>query len=157
MAAARAFAAGLLILEGSGLTESAGAGFINRPDNYKLGTVGLPFEGTEVRISEAGEVQFRSKCVMAGYHRPYASQFMVFVEGRNFVALVALDSDAISGWAKEHGKKLNANLNRWETIKKWALLDHELSVETGELTPSLKVKRGVVAEQIKETLNAFYS
>ncbi len=234
-------AAGLLILEGYGLTESAGAGFINRPDNYKLGTVGLPFEGTEVRISDAGEVQFRSKCVMAGYHHlekataealsddgwlstgdqgsidddgflkitgrikelfktsggkyiappaieakfatlcPYASQFMVFGEGRNFaVALVTLDADAISGWAKEHGladasyadltkstevhemvdehvKKLNDNLNRWETIKKWALLDHELSVERGELTPSLKVKRGVVAEQNKETLNDFYS
>jgi long-chain acyl-CoA synthetase len=234
-------AAGLLILEGYGLTESAGAGFINRPDNYKLGTVGLPFEGTEVRISDAGEVQFRSKCVMAGYHHleketaealsgdgwlatgdqgsidddgflkitgrikelfktsggkyvappaieakfatlcPYASQFMVFGEGHNFaVALVTLDADAISGWAKDHGlantsyaeltkspevhemveehvKKLNASLNRWETIKKWALLDHELSVERGELTPSLKVKRGVVAEQNKETLNDFYS
>jgi long-chain acyl-CoA synthetase len=233
-------AAGVLILEGYGLTESSGAGFINRPDNYKLGTVGLPFEGTEVRIGDAGEVQFRSDCVMAGYHHlddatadalkdgwlstgdqgeldddgfltitgrikelfkmsngkyvappaieakfatqcPYASQFMVFGEGRNFaVALVTLDADAISGWAKEHGladasyadltqsdavhkmidehvKKLNARLNRWETIKKWALLDHELSVDSGELTPSLKVKRGVVAEQNKETLDGFYS
>jgi long-chain acyl-CoA synthetase len=234
-------AAGLLILEGYGLTESAGAGFINRPNNYKLGTVGLPFDGTEVRISDAGEVQFRSKCVMAGYHHlekataealsddgwlstgdqgsidddgflkitgrikelfklsngkyvappaieakfatlcPYASQFMVFGEGRNFAAaLVTLDADSISGWAKDHGlrdtsyeelteseavhdmidehvKKLNASLNRWETIKKWALLDHELSVEGGELTPSLKVKRGVIAEQNKETLDGFYS
>ncbi|MGB8209434.1 MAG: AMP-binding protein [Mycobacterium sp.] len=234
-------AAGLLILEGYGLTESAGAGFINRPKNYKLGTVGLPFDGTEVRISDAGEIQFRSKCVMAGYHHlekataealsddgwlstgdqgsidddgflkitgrikelfklsngkyvappaieakfatlcPYASQFMVFGEGRNFAAaLVTLDADSISGWAKDHGlrdtsyeelteseavhemidehvKKLNASLNRWETIKKWAVLDHELSVERGELTPSLKVKRGVVAEQNKETLNGFYS
>ena len=157
-------AAGLLILEGYGLTESAGAGFINRPNNYKLGTVGLPFDGTEVRISDAGEVQFRSKCVMAGYHHlekataealsddgwlstgdqgsidddgflkitgrikelfklsngkyvappaieakfatlcPYASQFMVFGEGRNFAAaLVTLDADSISGWAKDHG------------------------------------------------------
>ncbi|MGO9549606.1 AMP-dependent synthetase/ligase, partial [Mycobacterium sp.] len=61
-------AAGVLILEGYGLTESSGAGFINRPDNYKLGSVGLPFEGTEVRISDSGEVQFRSDCVMAGYH-----------------------------------------------------------------------------------------
>jgi long-chain acyl-CoA synthetase len=234
-------AAGLLILEGYGLTESSGAGFINRPDNYKLGTVGLPFEGTDVRIADTGEVQFRSPCVMAGYHHlddatastlsddgwlstgdqgkldddgfltitgrikelfklsngkyvappaveakfatlcPYASQFMVFGEGRNFaVALVTLDADSISGWAKdrglgdtpyaeltkhdavhdmvdEHVEKLNASLNRWETIKKWALLDHELSVERGELTPSLKVKRGVVAEQNKETLDDFYS
>jgi len=234
-------AAGLLILEGYGLTESSGAGFINRPNNYKLGTVGLPFEGTEVRIRDTGEVQFRSPCVMAGYHHlgdataaalsddgwlstgdqgklddggfltitgrikelfklsngkyvappaveakfatlcPYASQFMVFGEGRNFaVALVTLDADSIGGWAKdrglgdtpyaeltkhdavhdmvdEHVEKLNASLNRWETIKKWALLDHELSVERGELTPSLKVKRGVVAEQNKETLDGFYS
>jgi long-chain acyl-CoA synthetase len=233
-------AAGLLVLEGYGLTESSGAGFINRPDNYKLGTVGLPFDGTEVRISEAGEVQFRSDCVMAGYHHlddatantlkdgwlstgdqgkldddgfltitgrikelfklsngkyvappaieakfatlcPYASQFMVFGEGKNFAAaLVALDQDSISEWAKDHGlqgksyaeltksdavrdmisehiEKLNASLNRWETIKKWAVLDHDLSVEGGQLTPSLKVKRGVVAEQNKETLDGFYS
>ncbi len=120
------------------------------------------------------EAKFATLCL-------YASQFMVFGEGHNFaVALVTLDADAISGWAKDHGlantsyaeltkspevhemveehvKKLNASLNRWETIKKWALLDHELSVERGELTPSLKVKRGVVAEQNKETLNDFYS
>jgi long-chain acyl-CoA synthetase len=233
-------AAGVVILEGYGLTESSGAGFINRPDNYKLGTVGLPFDGTEVRISDAGEVQFRSPCVMAGYHHlddatadslkdgwlstgdqgkldddgflsitgrikelfklsngkyvappaieakfatlcPYASQFMVFGEGKNFAAaLVTLDEDSISGWAKdngldgksykdltksdevhdmidEHVKKLNASLNRWETIKKWAVLDHDLSVDGGQLTPSLKVKRGVVAEQNKETLDGFYS
>jgi long-chain acyl-CoA synthetase len=233
-------AAGVLILEGYGLTESSGAGFINRPDNYKLGTVGLPFEGTEVRISDAGEVQFRGDCVMAGYHHlddataealkdgwlstgdqgkldddgfltitgrikelfklsngkyvappaieakfatlcPYASQFMVFGEGKNFaVALVTLDEDSIGGWAKDHGlsgkpyeeltksdavhdmidddiKKLNASLKRWETIKKWAVLDHDLSVDGGQLTPSLKVKRGVVAEQNKETLDGFYS
>jgi len=234
-------AAGVLILEGYGLTESSGAGFINRPDNYKLGTVGLPFEGTEVRISDSGEIQFRSDCVMAGYHHlddataealsddgwlstgdqgkldddgflkitgrikelfklsngkyvappaieakfatlcPYAGQFMVFGEGRNFaVALVTLDADSIGGWAKdnglgdapyeeltksdavhdmidEHVQKLNASLNRWETIKKWAVLDHDLSVDGGQLTPSLKVKRGVVVEQNKETLDGFYA
>ena len=53
---------------GYGLTESGGAGFINRPNNYRLGTVGLPFEGTEVRISDAGEIQIRSASVMDGYH-----------------------------------------------------------------------------------------
>ena len=234
-------AAGLLILEGYGLTETAGAGFINRLENYKLGTVGLPFEGTDVRISDEGEVQTTSALVMAGYHNlpdatkaaftddgwlrsgdkgevdadgflritgrikemfktsggkyivppaieakfialcPFASQFVVFGEARNFcVALIALDPDAVSGWAAERGlsgksyavlvklpevqalvdeyvKKLNSELNRWETIKKWALLDHELSVERGELTPSLKVKRSVVEERNKEVLDSFYS
>jgi long-chain acyl-CoA synthetase len=120
------------------------------------------------------EAKFATLC-------PYASQFMVFGEGKNFAAaLVTLDEDSISGWAKdnglgdksyedltksdevhdmidEHVKKLNASLNRWETIKKWAVLDHDLSVDGGQLTPSLKVKRGVVAEQNKETLDGFYS
>jgi long-chain acyl-CoA synthetase len=233
--------AGLLILEGYGLTESAGGGFINRPDNYKLGTVGLPFDGTSVRIGDDGEVQMQSPCVMDGYHHlpdataqtfttdgwlrtgdrgtldddgflsitgrlkelfktsggkyiappaiearfmamcPYASQFLVFGEGRNFcVALITLDPDAITTWAADHGmtgasyseladsaavrqmidahiEQLNAELNRWETIKKWALLDDELSLERGELTPSLKVKRTVVADHNQELLDSFYS
>ncbi len=234
-------AAGLLILEGYGLTETAGGGFINRPDHFKLGTVGLPFEGTQVRIGRDGEVQIQSPNVMAGYHHlpeataaaftedgwlrtgdegklddegflsitgrikdmfktsggkyivppaieekfvamcPYASQFLVFGEARNFcVALVALDPDLIASWAAEQGLlaesyeelirlqpvrdlveehigRLNAELNRWETIKKWALLDRDLTVEGGELTPSLKVKRAVVAERNKELLDSFYS
>ena len=234
-------AAGLLILEGYGLTETAGAGFINRLENYKLGTVGLPFPGTELRISEEGEVQIGGPLLMAGYQNlpdvtsstltedgwlrtgdkgevdtdgflkitgrikemfktsggkyivppaieskfvalcPYVSQFLVFGEGRNFVvALISLDPDAISAWAAERGmtgksyaelvklpevhelvdeyvKQLNSELNRWETIKKWELLDHDLSVERGELTPSLKVKRAVVAERNKEVLDAFYT
>jgi long-chain acyl-CoA synthetase len=96
------------------------------------------------------------------------------------VALIALDADLMSGWAAENGldgatyaelvnapavgemineymAKLNGELNRWETIKKWVLLDHDLSIERGELTPSLKVKRSVVAEQNKHILDAFYT
>ncbi|RDH79731.1 long-chain fatty acid--CoA ligase [Mycolicibacterium moriokaense] len=234
-------AAGLLILEGYGLTETAAGAFINRPDDYKLGTVGRVFEGTSVRIADDGEVQLRGPCVMDGYHNlpdktaetltrdgwlrtgdkgqldddgfltitgrikelfktsggkyvappaiegkfmalcPYASHILVFGESRNFcVALITLDPDALSEWAGEHRlggesyadlvksdavrdmvgeyvDKLNSELNRWETIKKWALLDHELSIEGGELTPSLKVKRSVVEEQNQEVLDSFYS
>lgn len=233
-------AAGLLILEGYGLTETAGAGFINLPDHYKLGTVGLSFPGTEVRISAQGEVQIRGPSVMAGYHHmpeataaaftadrwlrtgdeghldsegflsvtgrikdmfktsggkyivppaieekfialcPYASQFLVFGEARSFcVALVALDADMTASWAAEQGVtgasydelvrsqavhdliddhvgRLNVELNRWETIKKWAFLERDLTVEGGELTPSLKVKRAVVAERNRELLDSFY-
>lgn len=233
-------AAGVLVLEGYGLTESAGAGFINRPDHYKLGTVGLPFDGTDVRIGDNGEVQLRGPLIMTGYHHlpdkteeamtrdgwlrtgdrgtldsdgfltitgrikelfktsggkyiappaieakflalcPYASQFIVFGEARNYcVALIALDGDSLTKWAAEQGisekafaeltrnaqvremvdgyvQQLNSELNRWETIKKWELIDHELSVDTGELTPSLKLKRAVVEQNNKETIDAFY-
>ncbi|OBF94531.1 AMP-dependent synthetase [Mycobacterium sp. 852002-51152_SCH6134967] len=234
-------AAGLLILEGYGLTETAAGAFINRPDNYKLGTVGQVFDGTSVRLSDDGEVQVQGPCVMDGYHDlpdktaetftddgwlrtgdrgkldedgfltvtgrikelfktsggkyvappaiegkfmalcPYAGHMLVFGESRNFcVALVTLDPDALSGWAEQNGlggksyselvksdavrdmvggyvDELNSQLNRWETIKKWELLDHDLSIENGELTPSLKVKRGVVEKQNQELLDSFYS
>ncbi|AFM16455.1 AMP-forming long-chain acyl-CoA synthetase [Mycolicibacterium chubuense NBB4] len=234
-------AAGLLILEGYGLTETAAGAFINRPDNYKLGTVGRAFEGTAVRIADGGEVQVQGPCVMDGYHNlpdktaealtedgwlrtgdkgeldddgfltitgrikelfktsggkyvappaiegkfmalcPYASHILVFGESRNFcVALITLDPDALADWAEQRGlgdksyaglvksdavrdmvgeyvAKLNSQLNRWETIKKWALLDHELSIEGGELTPSLKLKRSVIETQNQELLDSFYS
>ncbi|KUI25467.1 long-chain fatty acid--CoA ligase [Mycobacterium sp. GA-2829] len=233
-------AAGLLILEGYGLTETAAGAFINRLDNYRLGTVGQVFDGSEVRIGDDGEVQIKGDCVMDGYHNlpdktaetltedgwlrtgdrgqldddgfltitgrlkelfktsggkyvappaiegrfmalcPYAGHMLVFGESRNFcVALVTLDPDAITGWAKENGlggksyeelvasdevhkligeyiDRLNSELNRWETIKKWAILDHDLSIENNELTPSLKVKRSVVEEKQKDLLDAFY-
>ena len=44
----------------------------------------------------------------------------------------------------DYVEELNSQLNRWETIKKWELLDHDLTIESGELTPSMKVKRNVV-------------
>ena len=119
------------------------------------------------------EAKFKAIC-------PYASQFMVFGNERNFVvALVTLDPDALPGWAAENGvsgdytaivrsdackamvqgyvDELNKNLNRWETIKKWELLDHDLTVESGELTPSMKVKRNVVEDNYKDVISGFYS
>jgi long-chain acyl-CoA synthetase len=119
------------------------------------------------------ESKFKALC-------PYASQFMAFGNERNFVsALVTLDPEAIAEWAKEndvegdyaaivaHDKtremvqgyvdELNGQLNRWETIKKWALLDHDLTVESGELTPSMKVKRNVVEDNYKDVIDSFYS
>lgn len=233
-------AAGILILEGYGMTENAAGATVNHPDAYKIGTVGLPFPGTEVRIGEGGEVQLKGPHVMAGYHHredataeaitadgwlrtgdkgeldadgfltitgrikelfktsggkyiappaieakfkaicPLVSQFMVFGAERNFVsALITLDPDGIAGWAAENGKagmsytelvndeavktmvgeyveELNGQLNRWETIKKWQLLDHDLTIESGELTPSLKVKRNVVETNNQDLINSFY-
>ncbi|WP_418058518.1 AMP-dependent synthetase/ligase [Pimelobacter simplex] len=234
-------AAGVLILEGYGMTENAAGATVNHPDAYKIGSVGQAFPGTEVRIGEGGEVQLKGPHVMAGYHNrddatrdaltadgwlrtgdkgeldaegfltitgrikelfktsggkyiappaieakfkaicPYVSQFMVFGAERNFVsALITLDPDAIAGWAAENGKsgtsytelvndeavkamvgeyvdELNTQLNRWETVKKWRLLDHDLSIESGELTPSLKVKRGVVEANNSDLIASFYA
>jgi long-chain acyl-CoA synthetase len=52
---------------------------------------------------------------------------------------------------------LNLRLNRWETIKKWILLDHDLSVESGELTPSMKVKRKVVESNYRDRIADLYT
>ena len=234
-------AAGILILEGYGMTENSAGATVNHPHDYKMGTVGPALPGSEVRIGDGGEVQLRGPHIMAGYHNlpdktaeaftedgwlrtgdkgeldadgfltitgrikelfktsggkyiappaieskfkalcPYASQFMVFGAERNFVvALITLDPDAMAGWAEENGmsgkdyteivrsqqvkdmvggyvEQLNAKLNRWETIKKWEILDHDLTIESGELTPSMKVKRSVVEDNNKELINSFYS
>lgn len=120
------------------------------------------------------ESQFKAIC-------PYASQFLVHGSERNFcVALITLDSDAMEGWAAENGmagasypdivasqqvkdmvagyvETLNARLNRWETIKKWILLDHDLTVESGELTPSMKVKRKVVEQNYRDDIEKLYA
>ena len=52
--------------------------------------------------------------------------------------------------------ELNGKLNRWETIKKFVILDRDLTVEHGEITPSMKVKRKVVETNYKEQLDALY-
>ncbi|MET8519809.1 long-chain fatty acid--CoA ligase [Nocardioides sp. NBC_00163] len=112
---------------------------------------------------------------------PYTSQFLVFGANRNFVsALIALDPESITAWGASHGlegksyeeivtspqvreliggyvDELNASLNRWETIKKWEILEHDLTVESGELTPSLKVKRNVVEAKEQARIDAFYA
>ena len=120
------------------------------------------------------EATFKGLC-------PYVSQLLVHGNDRNFVsALVTLDADAIQGWAAENGMagksyaeivgsdaakamvqgyidELNGGLNRWEQIKKFSILDRDLTVEDGEVTPSLKLKRKVVADKFKDVLDAHYS
>jgi len=111
---------------------------------------------------------------------PYVSQFMVYGADHNFVtALVTLDPDAIQDWADAHGIKgdyrtivtspqahemvqhhidtLNVNLNRWEQIKKFTILDHDLTIEEGDLTPSMKLRRKAVSDKYKDVLDAQYA
>ena len=234
-------AAGIVILEGYGMTENSAGATVNHPDENRIGTVGRALPGAEVKIGEGDEVLLRGPHIMDGYHNlpeetakaldadgwlhtgdkgsldadgfltitgrikelfktsggkyiappaieskfkaicPYASQFMVFGAERNYViALITLDPDAMTGWAAENGMEgasytdivksdkvkemvggyvdeLNAKLNRWETIKKWKILDHDLTVESGEMTPSMKVKRNVVEENHKATIDKLYA
>ncbi|GAB3070964.1 AMP-dependent synthetase/ligase [Phycicoccus sp. Root101] len=111
---------------------------------------------------------------------PYVSQFMVYGADHNFVtALVTLDPEAIQDWAANHGVSgsyrqivtskeahnmvqvyvdtLNVNLNRWEQIKKFTILDHDLTIEDGDLTPSLKLRRKAVSEKYQTVLDAHYT
>ncbi|WP_305785747.1 AMP-dependent synthetase/ligase [Symbioplanes lichenis] len=60
--------ANLPILEGYGLTETSAAVFVNRPTNYRTGTVGIAFSGLECRIDTDGEILLRGAPVMRGYH-----------------------------------------------------------------------------------------
>jgi long-chain acyl-CoA synthetase len=111
---------------------------------------------------------------------PYVSHLVVDGEGRSYcVALIALDADAVRAWANENGMggasfgevarsdkfratmqadvdRLNSQLNRWESIKKFAILDRELTVDDGEITPSMKVRRKIVLDRYRSTLDTLY-
>jgi long-chain acyl-CoA synthetase len=221
-------AAGILILEGYGLTESSAATFVNRPDSYKFGSVGLPFEGVEVKLApEDHEILIRGRGIMRGYHNlpevtretideegwlhtgdigaideqghlsitdrkkdliktsggkyiapqklegklkalcPYVSQVVVHGDRRNFCsALITLDPESL---AKLNGRanvqeivqraidQLNTELASYETIKKFAILEKDFSVETGELTASMKVRRKEVERRYRDVLDGFYA
>jgi long-chain acyl-CoA synthetase len=74
--------AGLLILEGYGLTETAAGAVLNRMDRYAFGTVGAPLPGTEIRLDEDGEIMLKSRGVMSGYHnRPEETQAALTPDG----------------------------------------------------------------------------
>jgi long-chain acyl-CoA synthetase len=111
---------------------------------------------------------------------PYVSQFVVIGDGRNYAsALVTLDADAVTPWASGNGlagkgyaeivtsdearvmvqgfiDQLNAGLNRWETIKRFTVLQRDLTVDEGELTPSLKLRRKMVVERYGREIDALY-
>jgi long-chain acyl-CoA synthetase len=111
---------------------------------------------------------------------PYVSQVVMLGDRRPFcVALITLNEETAGKWAREHGieykdyadlatrpalqhlirdgiEAVNATLASYEKIKDFHLLDHDLSQETGELTPKMSVKRKVVEANHKEILERFY-
>jgi long-chain acyl-CoA synthetase len=233
------YAAGLLVLEGYGLTETSAVSCVNNPRATRFGTVGPPIPGTQVTIADDGEILVKGPGVMRGYHNaaeataealkdgwfatgdigeldekgylritdrkkdliktsggkyiapqkvegvlkavcPYLSQVIVHADGRKYAtALITLDPEAIEGWAKEEGLSYssvaelarsqevhdlidgfvaqgNQELERWETIKKFEILATELSVDEGEVTPSLKVRRKAVEKKYADVLDSMY-
>ena len=59
----------------------------------------------------------------------------------------------IDGYVQE----LNGKLNRWETVKKFAILPRDLSIEAGEITPSMKIRRRNVEENFAAEIDKMYS
>ena len=232
------YAAGLVILEGYGLTETSPLISVNTPEAFRIGTVGKPFPGLEVRIAPDGEILTRGPHVMAGYYgneaatkeaidpdgwfhtgdigtleegflritdrkkdiivtaggkniapqpientiktNKYVSQAVMIGDKRKYpVLLVVPNWDQLERWAgrkniiwtqrsqllemptikakmdKEVGKQI-AGLAKFEAPKKIALLENDFSVERGELTPTLKVKRRVIDRDYKALIDALY-
>jgi long-chain acyl-CoA synthetase len=231
-------AAGVLVVEGWGMTETSTAATIATREDFKFGTVGRPFPGCEVKIADDGEILVRGPNIFQGYYKnpeataetlvdgwlhtgdigeidpdgyvkitgrkkdiiitaggknitpanleaeikqhPLISQCVVIGDRRPYlVALVTLDPEEAVTFAKEHDlpsdpealasnelirkaidehlEKVNSKFARVEQVKKIAILPHDLSQEGGELTPTMKVKRNVVADKYGGEIEALYS
>jgi long-chain acyl-CoA synthetase len=112
---------------------------------------------------------------------PYVAQVVVIGQARNFVSMVlTIDPDVATKLAAAEGpfhgksyaeiatspemhamietsvKELNSRLNRWETVKKFTILPRDFTIETGELTPSMKVKRAGVERNFSTEIESMY-
>ena len=231
-------AAGVLVLEGWGMTETSTAATISKPDDFKVGTIGKPFPGCEIKIAEDGEILVKGPNVFQGYYKneeatretivdgwlhtgdigeidsdgfikitgrkkdiiitaggknitpanleneikqhPLVSQCVVVGDRKPYlVALVTLDPEDAVAYAREHGlpedpeqlaanpevlkaieahvASINEKFARVEQVKKVAILPRDLSQESGELTPTLKVKRAVVASKHEQEIEQLYA
>jgi long-chain acyl-CoA synthetase len=232
-------AAGIPILQGYGATETCIVS-ANRPDNNRVGSVGIPFEGIEIKIAEDGEILVRGPNVMRGYYgqpeetaavlkdgwfytgdvghmeknghlyitdrkkdlfklsngkyvapqliesllkqSEFVSQVVVVGAGRKQpVALIVPDWESLNHALAEAGEdapkdhlelsqyppaikivqrdiaNLTASLVDYERIRRVALLPNEFTIDGGELTPTLKVKRKVIDERFGDLIDELYS
>ncbi|MBZ4329375.1 AMP-binding protein [Corallococcus interemptor] len=229
----------VVLLEVWGMTEVSGPATVSTAECARLGTVGRPMLGVEVRIAEDGEILVQGGNVCLGYHRnPEATQelladgwlhtgdvgqldsegflritgrkkeiivtsggkktspanieellkavspvghALVVGDRRNYlVALVTLEPDRARKLAREKGwpedvaalvndarlqqhlqeafeRDVNPKLSRFETIKRFRVLPGEFSIDGGELTPSMKMRRKVVEQKYADVIDALYS
>ncbi len=233
------YAAGLVILEGYGLTETSPVIAVNTPEHFRIGTVGRPIAGVEVRIAEDGEIMVRGPNVMKGYFNSpedtrqvlepdgwfhtgdigeldsdgflsitdrkkdiivtaggkniapqpienaiktnkYVSEAVMIGDKRKYpVVLVVPNFDNLEKWARYKNISftdraalvtlpvVKAKMERevigtlhdlasFETPKKVGILANEFSIERGELTPTLKVKRRAVDRGYREEIDELY-
>lgn len=231
-------AVGVLIVEGYGLTESSPVIAVNRPNNYKFGTVGKTLPGVEVKIAKDGEILAYGPNIMQGYYKnkketeesikdgwlhtgdigvfdaegfliitdrkkhlfktsggkyvapspienlflgsKYIDQFVLIGDRRMFLsALIVPDYEAIKEYADANRityknvdelvnmkqiyellekdlQQFQRKLASYEKVRKFAILDKPFTIEGGEMTPSLKLKRKVIEERYKELIDGMY-
>ncbi|HVT45667.1 MAG TPA: long-chain fatty acid--CoA ligase [Thermoanaerobaculia bacterium] len=232
--------AGLEIYEGYGLTETSPVISINTPKARRLGTVGRPIPGVEVKIAPDGEILSRGPHIMKGYYNnPEATAQAIDADGWFHTGDIGeIDSDGflkitdrkkdilINAYGKNiapqplenllktspliatpvligdrrkylsaliipnfeklerdartlgidfgsreelvaHPKvkammqaeidRFNDTVDRQERVRRFALLPDDFTIEAGEITPSLKVKRKVVDEKYKELIDQMYA
>lgn len=233
------YAAGVLILEGYGLTETSPVIAVNDAHDFKFGSVGRPLSNALVKISEDGEILTQGPCVMKGYYKNEEQTHEVIRDGwfytgdiglideegflhitdrkkdlivtsggknvapqnieniltqselleqvvmigdkRNYiVALIVLNQEealkrarqeklvfsswedliasaSAAGWVQTILDQKMEGLASYERIKYFSILPKELTQESGELTPTLKVKRRVVMERYKDVIDRLYT
>jgi long-chain acyl-CoA synthetase len=232
-------AAGVLILEGYGLTETTPILTANRPTAFRFGTVGQAIPGVTLRIAEDGEILAKGPNVAQGYYKrpeatseawdsegwfhtgdigeidvdgfvkitdrkkdliktsggkyvapqnienllkaqPHISQAVLIGDNCKYcVALLTLDLDETRRWARARGiadgdagelarypevakliasevEAVNRRLAAYESIKYHRIVAPDFSQETGELTPSLKVKRKFVNQKYRDLIEEMY-
>ena len=233
-------AAGILLLEGYGLTETCPALTFNRPDRFKFGSVGQTLPGVQLRIAEDGEILARGPNIATlGYYKqpeatrevfdpdgwfhtgdigavdqdgflvitdrkkdlivtaggmniapqnienllkadPFISQVMVYGDRRPYpVALITINPEELSKFARQQGiltseaaaivkhpkvaervgrtvEEKNTQLQSYAKIKRFTVLPTDFTLDGGELTPTLKVKRKVVSQKYKDAIEELY-